>query len=168
VPYLSDAGFSRTQAAYAITVASIPAMLSKPIWGYFIDRLAAKPLAALGALMTGLALFAIVYSVNNGSLIWIYAAYVLLGLGWGGMIPLTEVIWGSYFGRRHLGAVRSAALPFSLLLGAGAPLAVSWHHDISGSYTDGMLVVATLNVLSGLMLQLIPAPAQPVDPMVAV
>jgi MFS transporter, OFA family, oxalate/formate antiporter len=168
VPYLSDAGFSRTQAAYAITVASIPAMLSKPIWGYFIDRLAAKPLAALGALMTGLALFAIVYSVNNGSLIWIYAAYVLLGLGWGGMIPLTEVIWGSYFGRRHLGAVRSAALPFSLLLGAGAPLAVSWHHDISGSYTDGLLVVATLNVLSGLMLQLIPAPAQPVDPMVAV
>ena len=158
VPYLTDAGFSRTQAAYAITIASIPAMLSKPVWGFFIDRLPAKPLAALGALMTGLALFAIVFSVEAGSLWWIYASFVLLGLGWGGMIPLTEVIWGSYFGRRYLGAVRSAALPFSLMLGAGAPLAVSWHHDLTGSYTSGLLIVAGLNVLSGVILQLIPAP----------
>jgi MFS family permease len=160
VPYLTDAGFSRTQAAYAITIASIPAMLSKPVWGFFIDRLAAKPLAALGALMTGLALFAIVVSVERGSLFWIYSSYVLLGFGWGGMIPLTEVIWGAYFGRRYLGAVRSAALPFTLLLGAGAPLAVSWHHDLTGSYTDGLLIVAGLNVLSGLILQFIPPPIQ--------
>ena len=159
VPYLTDAGFSRSQAAYAITIASIPAMLSKPVWGFFIDRLPAKPLAALGAVMTGLALFAIVYSVEAASLWWIYASYILLGLGWGGMIPLTEVIWGSYFGRRYLGAVRSAALPFSLILGAGAPLAVSWHHDVTGSYTEGLLIVAGLNVLSGLVLQFIPPPA---------
>jgi len=162
VPYLSDAGFSRSEAAYAITVASIPAMLSKPIWGFFIDRLSAKPLAATGAAMTGLALFAIVYSVNVGSLPLIYTSYVLLGLGWGGMIPLTEVIWGAYFGRRHLGAVRSAALPFSLILGAAAPLVVSWHQDMTGSYTASLLVVAGLNVLGGLILQLIPSPARPV------
>ena len=169
VPYLTDAGFSRTQAAYAITIASIPAMLSKPVWGFFIDRLAAKPLAALGALMTGVALFAIVASVEQGTLFWIYAAYVLLGLGWGGMIPLTEVIWSAYFGRRYLGAVRSAALPFSLLLGAGAPLAVSWHHDVTGSYTDGLLIVAGLNVLSGLILQFVPPPvhAAVVEPAVS-
>ncbi len=161
VPYLTDAGFGRAEAAYAITIASIPAMLSKPVWGYFIDRLPAKPLAALGAAMTGLALFAIVFSVDSGSLLLIYGAYVLLGLGWGGMIPLTEVIWGAYFGRRHLGAVRSAALPFSLLLGAAAPLAVSWHHDVTGSYTDGLLIVAALNVLGGVILQLIAPPAAP-------
>lgn len=162
VPYLTDAGFSRAEAAYAITVASIPALLSKPLWGQVIDRLPAKPLAALGAFLTGSALFAIVFSVDTGSLFWIYASYVLLGLGWGGMMPLTEVIWAGYFGRRYLGAVRSAALPFTLLLGAGAPLAVSWHHDLTGSYTDGLLVVATLNVLSALMLQLIPPPLQTV------
>lgn len=161
VPYLSDAGFSRAEAAFAITVASIPAMLSKPVWGFFIDRLPAKPLAALGATLTGIALFGVVYCVNLGTLPLIYASYAMLGLGWGGMIPLTEVIWGAYFGRRFLGAVRSAALPFSLLLGAGAPLAVSWHYDLSGSYNSGLLVVAGLNVLSGLLLQLIPPPVSP-------
>lgn len=167
VPYLTDSGFSRAEAAYAITVASIPAMLSKPVWGYFIDRLPAKPLAALGASGTGLALFAIVASVDSGSLFWIYAAYVLLGLGWGGMIPLQEVIWGAYFGRRYLGAVRSAALPFALILGAGAPLLVSYYHDVTGTYTGALLVVAGLNLLSGVFVQLIPPPKLAV-PIVAV
>jgi MFS family permease len=161
VPYLTDSGFSRTEAAYAITAASIPAMLSKPVWGFFIDRLPAKPLAALGASGTGLALFAIVASVDSGSLFWIYMAYVLLGLGWGGMIPLQEVIWAAYFGRRYLGAVRSAALPFALLLGAGAPLAVSYYQDVTGTYTGALIVVAGLNVLSGLFVQLIPPPRVP-------
>ncbi|MEM8767876.1 MAG: MFS transporter [Pseudomonadota bacterium] len=158
VPYLTDSGFSRAEAAYAITVASIPALLSKPVWGYFIDRIPAKPLAAVGASGTGLALFAIVGSVATGNLFWIYAAFFLLGLGWGGMIPLQEVIWGAYFGRRYLGAVRSAALPFALLLGAAAPLAVSYYHDQTGAYDGALLVVAGLNVLSGIFLQLIPAP----------
>lgn len=162
VPYLTDSGFSRAQAAAAITVASVPAMLSKPVWGFFIDRLPAKPLAALGASGTGLALFAIVASVESGSLTWIYAAFALLGLGWGGMIPLQEVIWGAYFGRRFLGSVRSAALPFALLLGAGAPLAVSYYHDLVGTYHGALLVVAALNVLSGVFVQLIPAPRVPV------
>lgn len=159
VPYLTDSGFTRPEAAYAITVASIPAMLSKPVWGYFIDRLPAKPLAALGASGTGLALFAIVGSVNSGSLFWIYLSFALLGLGWGGMIPLQEVIWGSYFGRRYLGSVRSAALPFALLLGAGAPLAVSYYHDLTGTYQGALLVVAGLNFASGIFVQLIPPPA---------
>ena len=46
---------------------------------------------------------------------------VVLGFGWGGMIPLQEVIWASFFGRRFLGSIRGAAMPFSLLLGAPAP-----------------------------------------------
>jgi len=158
VPYLTDSGFSRFEAAYAITAASIPAMLSKPVWGYFIDRLPAKPLAAVGASGTGVALFAIVWSVDASSLAWIYTSYVLLGLGWGGMIPLQEVIWGSYFGRRYLGSVRSAALPLALLLGAAAPLAVSYYHDQTGTYQGALLIVAGLNVLSGLFVQLIPPP----------
>jgi hypothetical protein len=76
------------------------------------------------------------------------------------MIPLQEVIWGSYFGRRYLGSVRSAALPFALLLGAGAPLAVSYYHDLTGTYHGALLVVAGLNVLSGLFVQVIPPPKE--------
>jgi OFA family oxalate/formate antiporter-like MFS transporter len=158
IPYLTDAGLNRTQAALAISVASVPAMLSKPIWGFYIDRLAAKPLAALGAFVTGAALLCIVFAVKAQSLWAIYAAYTLLGVGWGGMIPLQEVIWGSFFGRRHLGAVRSAALPFTLIIGASAPLLVSLYHDRVGDYHGALLAVAMLNLISALLMLWVPPP----------
>ena len=82
----------------------------------------------------------------------------MLGFGWGGMIPLQEVIWASYFGRRYLGAVRSAGLPFSLVLGAGSPLVVSIYFDHVGNYNGAILAVAGLNIASSVMLLFIPKP----------
>jgi len=158
IPMMTDAGFDRSQAAFAMVVASVPAMLSKPVWGYYIDRLAAKPLAAVSASMTGVSLALIVAALEGQSLIGAYAAFFLLGIAWGGMIPLQEVIWGSFFGRRYLGSVRSAALPFALLLGAIAPYLVSVYRDSAGSYTTALLIVAGLNVLSGLMIHRVKPP----------
>jgi hypothetical protein len=83
----------------------------------------------------------------------------VLGFGWGGMIPLQEVIWASFFGRRYLGAVRSAALPFSILLTAGAPLATSYYFDIVGNYDGAILVVGSANLLSAVMLACLRKPA---------
>ena len=158
VPYLSDLGFSRTQAAFAITVASVPAMVAKPIWGYFIDHMPAQPLAALSAAFTGLSLFGIVFAVYNDSLPWIYVGYFLLGVGWGGMMPMQEFIWGSFFGRRYLGAVRSAGLPIALIISASAPLLVSYYHDVYGTYQGALMAVAGLSVLSGLLILWVPRP----------
>ena len=144
----------------AMLIASVPAMLSKPLWGYLIDRSPTKPLAAISATVTGLALFMIVVAVAGQQLIWIYAAYVLLGLGWGGMIPMQEVIWANFFGRRHIGAIRGAGMPFTLALGAAAPRLVSYYHDLVGVYDGALFVVATLNVLSGVLIFLVPPPSK--------
>ncbi len=158
VPYLTDAGFTRTQAALAITAASVPAMIAKPIWGYFIDHMPAQPLASLSAVFTGLSLFGIIAAVYGGTLGWIYAGYFMLGIGWGGMMPMQEVIWGSFFGRRYLGAVRGAGLPFALAIGASAPLLVSYYHDLYDTYQGALGVVAGLNIMSGLLILLVPPP----------
>ena len=183
VPYLTDAGFGRATAALMIVVASVPAMLTKPLWGGLIDRLdgrmgrgeagrsthpsggsatatrmGAKRLAALGSALTGMATLAIVASVASGSLIGAYGAFFLLGVGWGGMIPLQEVIWASFFGRRHLGAVRSAALPFTLIFGAGAPLAVSHYHDVMGDYHGALLGVAAANLIAAALMMAMQPP----------
>jgi len=158
VPYLTDNGFSRGQAALAMLVASVPAMLSKPVWGYLIDRNQAQPLAAISAAVTGFALFLIVYSVAGQQWFWVCSAYALLGMGWGGMLPMQEVIWASFFGRRHIGAIRGAGLPFALALGALAPWLTSLYHDRVGEYDGALLVVAALNVLSGVLIFLAPPP----------
>ena len=93
-----------------------------------------------------------VFAVQEGNLTWIYTAFVFLGLGWGGMIPLQEVIWGSFFGRRHLGAVRSAGLPITLLISAAAPVLVSYYQDTTGSYDGAILVVAICNLVSAFLI----------------
>lgn len=160
VPFVADAGYPRSTAALMITVASIPALLSKPIWGWLIDGLDPKPLASSSAGLTGSSLFLIVYAVNAGSLPGLYIGFALLGFGWGGMIPLQEVIWASFFGRRYLGAVRSAALPFSLLLTAGAPLATSYYFDVIGNYDGAILTVGAANIFSALMILAIRKPAR--------
>ena len=185
VPFMTDAGYDRATAAMMIAVASVPAMAAKPIWGHFIDRLSApvdaarlsasqgasgrrrfgqggaKPLAALGSAITGLAMLIIVASVAAKHLPGVCAGFFLLGVGWGGMIPLQEVIWASFFGRRHIGAVRSAALPFSLVFGAGAPLAVSWYRDVVGDYDGALLAVAASNLVAAAMIMTIRAPRRP-------
>ena len=158
VPFLSDSGLSRNEAAFAMLVASVPAMVSKPVWGYWIDRLPAKPLAAISAFVTGIALFLIVYATTSLGVIWVYVAYGVLGLGWGGMIPLQEVIWASFFGRKFLGSIRGAAMPFALTLSALAPWLVAIYRDSMGTYDGALLTVATLNVISGLLIFLAPAP----------
>lgn len=160
IPYVTDAGIPRVTAALMITVASIPAMLTKPVWGYFIDRMnAPRRLASLSAAITGIAISVIVYGQSEGSLGWLYAGYIGLGMGWGGMIPLQEVIWAGYFGRRYLGSIRGVAMPISMVMGASAPLLSSYYYDVVGSYDGAIMVVAGLNLASAVMILLVPRPA---------
>ncbi|MBV1878955.1 MAG: MFS transporter [Pseudomonadales bacterium] len=160
VPFMTDAGYDRTTAALMITVCSIPALLSKPVWGWLIDGLQAKPLAAISACITGSSLFVIVFMANIGSMAGLIFGFGLMGLGWGGMIPLQEVIWASFFGRRYLGAVRSAALPFTILLTAAAPLATSVYYDAVGNYDGAILLVGTANLISAGMILFLKKPHQ--------
>ncbi len=161
IPFMTDAGYNRVTASLMLTLASIPALISKPFWGYLIDKWDAKKLASVGAGLTGLSLVVIAFAVRGTVDPMVYFGFVLLGCGWGGMIPLQEVIWASFFGRRYLGAVRSAGLPFSLILGAGAPLLVSFYFDKVGNYHGAILTVAALNVGSAFLLLLLKQPNRP-------
>jgi MFS family permease len=158
IPFMTDAGYSRNTASLMITMSSIPALLSKPLWGYLMDNWDPKKLASLGALLTGLALFVITAAVSSNTDPMVYGGFFLLGCGWGGMIPLQEVIWASYFGRRYLGAVRSAGLPFALVIGAGSPLLVSLYFDHVGNYNGAFLIIGGLNLAAAAMLLFIPKP----------
>lgn len=152
IPYMTDTGHSRTAGAMAILLASIPAMLTKPVWGWLIDRMSPKPLAACSAFISGVSVLLMVVGINQPDPLIAYAAFLLLGVGWGGMIPLQEVIWALYFGRRHLGAVRSAALPFALIMGAGGPLAVAYYCDVVGNYDGAFAAVGVMSLVAGALI----------------
>lgn len=161
IPYLQDSGFDPATSAIMISIASVPALISKPIWGYFIDHRPPRPLAAASSILTGLATLGILWAVQHDSHGLLIASFVCLGLGWGGMIPLQEVIWGLFFGRRYLGAVRGAAMPLALTLSAPAPLLAAIVVDSFGSYDSVWVAVAAANFLAAVLMATAPPPIKP-------
>lgn len=160
IPFMTDAGYSRPTAAFMITLASIPALVSKPFWGLLMDKTDPKRLASISAVTTGASILLITLSVRGDVDPLVWSGFLLLGFGWGGMIPLQELIWATFFGRRHLGSVRSAGLPFSLFLGAGAPLLVSEYVDRVGDYNGAFYTVASLNLAAAVLLLFIRKPTR--------
>lgn len=152
VPFMTDAGYSSLVAASMLSLASIPAFISKPFWGHFIDRYSARRLASLGATITGVSLLIIVFGVRSGNSPLVYATFLFMGIGWGGLIPLQEVIWASVFGRRYLGSVRSTALPFTFALTAMGPVLAAWYYDRVGNYDNAFIAMALCNIVAAAML----------------
>jgi len=152
IPFMTDAGFSRITAASMLSLASLPAFLSKPVWGVLIDRFSARLLASLGAAITGFSVMLIVLSVAARHQLLAYLGFLSMGVGWGGLIPLQEVIWASFFGRRYLGSVRSMAMPFSFGLSALGPIAVAYYYDLVGNYDLALLVIGACNLVSAIVL----------------
>lgn len=166
IPFLSadDAEFTRTQATTLSALMSLLAFGAKPFWGFLTDKFEPKYLSTVAFWLAAAGTFVILTGANDGSLPMLIGGFALLGWGFGGFIPLQETIWGSYFGRRYLGAVRSVALPFALLLGAGGPLGASYYVDFVGSYTGVWLTLTALWALGGAMMLLITRPTKPAEP----
>jgi len=152
VPFLLDAGYSNQFGAFMLAVVSVPSMLMKPVWGWMLDRMDSKS-AVLGFLNNAVALVLVLVAVHARVDWAVYVTFFLLGMGWGGLIPLQEFIWASFFGRRHLGAIRGAGLPFALLIGASAPYLTSLYFDVVGNYDGAFLIVAALSLVAAGMLQ---------------
>ena len=135
-----------------LSAASVPAFLPYPLWGVLIDRFSARILAAVGAAITGLSVMLIVLTVMLQREWLVYGAFLLMGVGWGGLIPLQEVIWATFFGRRYLGSVRSMAMPFTFGMSALGPVLVAFAYDRLGNYDLALLAMGACNLASALML----------------
>ena len=142
IPYLTDNGYSRGVAALAISLNAIPAAITKPLWGLLAERIHARILSAVSFAILAGGMVMLVLVVRTGAVLPVLAVSAWIGVGWGGMIPLQETVWGSYFGRRHLGSVRSAALPLTLVISGSAPLLASLYFDRVGNYEGAFFALA--------------------------
>lgn len=161
IPFLRDNDFSPGFAALMATTMSFPALISKPFWGWTTDHMEPKTAAAIGFAQSGVAMVIIVWAANTGVVPVLVFGYALLGWGFGGQIPLQETIWGSYFGRRYLGAVRSVAMPISLVIGASSPLIVAYARDSIGNYNAAFVGVAVCWIIAALVVMLVRKPVRP-------
>jgi OFA family oxalate/formate antiporter-like MFS transporter len=172
IPLLTDAGFSRGTAAAMLAVLTIPGLLSRPFWGIASEHIEPRLLASAAFVSLGVGVLVIVIGARWSSTGVVALGFFAMGSGMAGYVPIQEMMWASFFGRRHLGAVRSVAMPLSLALGASGPVLVALYYDRVGSY-DGVLVGMSMLVLASAALILFarspvrPVPAHGVPPSVS-
>ena len=144
IPFVTDAGFTRSEAALAFSFAGVANLLSKFAWGYTLARFHVRMLwaASFACLIGGLILM--LFADSTDTLPLMFGAFFLWGLGFGGGVPLSEFIWAKYFGRVHIGAVRSVGMPFSIAFGAAGPIGIAVFVDATDSYIGPWIVLAAV------------------------
>lgn len=146
IPYMTGSGFTSAQAGFAFATTGISGLIAKFVWGVALQgvrRFDARHFSALAAVCAGTSTLLLVVATASQSMPVAFLACLLWGFGFGSVTPLSEFMWAGYFGRRHLGAVRSAGTPFSVGATAAGPLLVAVWFDVAGSY-DGAFVAMTV------------------------
>ncbi len=130
-PYLTDIGAPEAVAALTMSVGSGVQLVALIFWGWLADRFDVR--------IPGSAQFAVqaagigVFMVETDPAIAI-AGYIIFCFGSGGEMVVTEMMWATFFGRRSLGVVRSAAMPISVLFSASGPILFGWAYGQFGGY----------------------------------
>ena len=147
IPFMTDSGFTRTEAALAIALNGGANLCSKFVWGFFLQRLHVRYLCAtsLSACAAGVGLMLV--AAQSGSLGLMFAAFLCWGFGFGGTIPLSEFIWAKYFGRVHIGAVRGASVPYITIFQALGPIFGGLYFDFFGSYVGVFAVFIAAHLI---------------------
>lgn len=164
IPFLQDVGFSAAMAVGIVGFQNTIALLSKPGWGMLMDRYDPRHMIALGwaSKLLPLCLWPIVGSEYG---LWaMLSLNVLYGIGAGAQQSGQEVIWAYCFGRRHIGAVRSVALPVTTILFAGGVWFAGAAWDATGSYALPFILFAVFCAIAMAGIMLIRPPVRPPAP----
>jgi len=144
-----EKGLSATLAAGVFVIFSGSSAVSSLLAGFAVDRIGPKALYAI-SMVSLLVALVLVVAVDS---VFMAVVYVLVLVVAGGAHHIVQgVIWAHYYGRHGLGRVQGSALTINFCASAVGPLPLAIFHDLTGTYTVGMLVMMALPVLSILAL----------------
>jgi MFS family permease len=149
ISFLRDSGYSAGEAASLFGTMLLATALSRPLWGNLMQRIAPRHSAVLSFFLNAVSALGIVLSLDADNSTMLYVSLVCWGIGFGGVVPMQELIWATYFGRAHIGRVRSVAMPMLGLASALGPQFAARVYDAAGSYSFAFVVFAGMSLLAG-------------------
>ena len=144
VPLFTDRGIGRELAVLGFSTYGLLGLLGRIFWGYFINRRS----------ITGVLIILGVYGTVVTPLIFLmqgdvavsYAPIIAFGIG--SYVSFNQLVWASYFGRKHLGAITGLARPFASVTSSMGPFLMAWLYDNLGSYDAGVHMMTAAWLLS--------------------
>jgi MFS family permease len=149
IPYLESLGFSKGVASTGLAAFTLSSVVGRVGFGFVADRGDKRRMLALG---TGLAaagtvLLALAEPAGS-SLLVAMVGLMVLGPGFGAMIPVRTALMADYYGTRHFGTINGSA---AFVMTAGAvigPWVVGRTVDATDSYTTGWAISAAIAMLA--------------------
>ncbi|HLF71138.1 MAG TPA: MFS transporter [Dehalococcoidia bacterium] len=116
VSFWEDVGLTPSVVAFATTLDPFTVVISTLVCGFFAEKVPTRYIGAIGGLIIAASMLPMIFARDSVALLIAYN--VIWGVGIGGYVTVTNLIWPNYFGRRFLGTIRGVVFP--LLVGASA------------------------------------------------
>ncbi len=145
-------GLSATVAASSFALYSAASAVCSLAAGFAVDRIGPNLLVVF-SMATLLA--TLVLAVVSDSLVVAMIYVLMMGISAGSYIIVQSTIWAYHYGRHGLGRIQGPAMTLSVCASAVGPLPLAIFHELTGTYTLGMLLMMSLPVVSVVALFLV-------------
>lgn len=153
MPYLSSIGIARSTSKYMAGALPLLTVIGRVGFGWLGDRVDKKGVAALAFALTSLGVLILGYTAAGAN--WVIVAFIIvLGIGWGGAVPMLLGLLREYFGTQRLGTIAGCAGSVMMVGNIiGAPLA-GWVFDKWGRYQPAWFILAGVAGVSTILFYL--------------
>lgn len=159
VAYAAFCGIAPLAAASVYGVEGVAGLFGRVFFGLLSDRFGPRRVIVGGLALQAVGIYAYVYI---SELTGFYILAVVLGLVYGGVMPLYSVLARDYFGQRIMGTVLGAATMVSSFGMALGPIAGGWIFDTYGSYHWLYVSSAGIGLVAAAMALAFPPPKKQV------
>jgi MFS family permease len=161
VSYAMLCGASALAAASIYSVEGVAGLFGRLLFGLLADRIGVRKVIVGGLALQAIGIYAYIYV---SELQHFYMLAVVLGLVYGGVMPLYAVLARDYFSAGVMGTVLGAATLTSSLGMAFGPVGGGWLYDTFGSYHWLYIASAGVGIAAAAMALAFPPPGRAAGP----
>lgn len=155
VSYAMICGASALAAASIYSVEGVAGLFGRVLFGLLADRIGVRKVIVGGLALQAIGIYCYIYVTE---LTHFYLLALVLGMVYGGVMPLYSVLAREYFSARVMGTVLGGATMTSSIGMAFGPVGGGWLYDSFGSYTSLYIASAAVGLAAaGMALAFPPA-----------
>lgn len=156
VSYAMLCGATLGGATFIYSIEGVAGLFGRVIFGVAADRFGVRRVIVAGLALQAAGIFTYIYLTE---LQHFYLLASVLGLAYGGVMPLYSVLARDYFSPRVMGTVLGAATMTSSIGMAFGPVGGGWLYDTFGTYHWLYIASAAVGLAAAAMALAFPPPA---------
>jgi MFS family permease len=160
VSYAMICGATPLAAASIYSVEGVSGLFGRLIFGVLADRVGVRRVIVGGLVLQAVGIYTYIYV---SQLEHFYMLALVLGMAYGGVMPLYSVLAREYFRPEVMGTVLGAAVMTSSIGMAFGPVGGGWLYDTFGSYHWLYIASAAVGIAAAAMALAFPPPAKQDD-----